>query len=79
MSKVSSAKIQMAESLLHTLIVELGPKDFAIALGNCNAHGEAFIAAGYERALLSDKDDSMLKAWHKAVEKLVKIGEEIEA
>lgn len=79
MSKVSSAKIQMAESLLHTLIVELGPKDFAIALGNCNAHGEAFIAAGYEYAVLHDRDDVMLQAWHKAVEKLVKIGEELES
>lgn len=78
MSKVSSAKIQMAESLLHTLIVELGPKDFAIALGNCNAHGEAFIAAGYEYAVKSDKDDLKLQAWHKAMGKLVKIGEEIE-
>lgn len=79
MSKVSSAKIQMAESLLHTLIVELGPKDFAIALGNCNAHGEAFIAAGYEYAVKSDKDDVKLQAWHKAVDKLVKIGEEVES
>ena len=79
MSKASSAKIRMVESLLHTLIVELGPKGFAIALGNCNAHGEAFIAAGYEYAVKSDKDDVKLQAWHKAVDKLVKIGDEVES
>lgn len=79
MSKVTIAKIGLAESLLHTLIVELGPKDFAIALGNCNAYGDAFVAAGYEYAVKSDKDNVKLKAWHKAVDKLVKIGKELES
>ena len=79
MSKVTTAQIGLAESLLHTLIVELGPKNFAIALGNCNAHGEAFIAAGYEYAMRSDKGDVILKAWYKTVGKLVKIGEELES
>lgn len=79
MSKVTTAQIGLAESLLYTLIVELGPKNFAIALGNCNAHGDAFIAAGYEYAMRSDKDDVILKAWHKTVGKLVKIGGEMES
>lgn len=79
MSKVTTAQIGLAEILLHTLIVELGPKNFAIALGNCNAHGDAFIAAGYEYAVKSDKDDLKLQAWHKAVDKLIKIGREVES
>jgi hypothetical protein len=66
--------LQVAEGMIKALIQEVGPRNFAIALGNSNCHGKAIKDAGYQWGLEADTDDSKLQAWHKAVDKLVKIG-----
>lgn len=76
-TKSDIAKIDMAESILKTLITELGPKNFAVALGNSNSHGDAFIKAGYEGAL-KNTDDILLNKWHDAVAQMVLVGEALE-
>ena len=55
MSKVNIALINMGETLITSLIQELGPHKFAIALSNANSHGKAFVDAGYEGALKRDE------------------------
>jgi hypothetical protein len=75
-TKSDIAKIDMAESILKALITELGPKNFAVALGNSNSHGAAFIKAGYEGALKNN--DVLLNKWHDAVAQMVLVGEQLE-
>lgn len=77
MSKVNIALINMGETLITSLIQELGPHKFAIALSNANSHGKAFVDAGYEGALKRD-DDVILNAWHKAVDDMIKLGKQLE-
>jgi hypothetical protein len=73
----TTAKLEMGEAILKSLIQELGPSGFAIALSNANCHGRAFEFAGYVRAL-ELSNDILLNQWHKAVDEMHLVGKKLE-
>lgn len=73
----TTAKLEMGETILKSLIQELGPSGFAIALSNANYHGEAFELAGYGKAL-EVSNDVLLQQWHKAVDEMHIVGKKLE-
>lgn len=73
----TTAKLEMGEAILKSLIQELGPSGFAIALSNANCHGRAFEFAGYGRAL-ELSNDILLNQWHKAVDEMHLVGKKLE-
>lgn len=72
-----TAKLEMGEAILKSLIQELGPSGFAVALSNANCHGKAFEFAGYGRAL-EVSNDVLLNQWHKAVDEMHLVGKKLE-
>ena len=73
----TTAKLEVAESILKTLIKSLGPSGFAVALSNANCHGKAFELAGYGKAL-ELSNDILLNQWHKAVDEMHLVGKKLE-
>jgi hypothetical protein len=73
----TTAKLDLAESILKSLIQELGPSGFAIALSNTNCHGKAFEIAGYGKAL-DVSNDVLLQRWHKAADEMHIVGKKLE-
>lgn len=74
---VKTTKLELAENVIQSLIQELGPVGFAVALSNANCHGEAFSRAGYEKALIKS-DDILLRRWHAAVDEMHVVSKKLE-
>ena len=73
----TTAKLEVAESIIKTLIQSLGPSGFAVALSNANCHGKAFELAGYGKAL-EVSNDVLLQQWHKAVDEMQIVARKLE-
>lgn len=58
--------IEMAEGILRSLIVGMGPTKFVAALNNVSAHGVVFEDADLEL----DDNDELLQAWFVGIEEL---------
>lgn len=66
--------IDMAEGILRSLIVGMGPTKFVAALNNVSAHGAVFEEANLEL----DDNDELLQAWFEGIEKLKATAKKIE-
>lgn len=74
---VPTSKLELAEAVIKSLIQELGPTGFAVALSNANCHGKAFELAGYGQALVVS-NDVLLNRWHKAADEMYTVGKKLE-
>ena len=74
LSKIETAKIDVAEGVLFSLIRDIGPSGFATALNNACCHGDVFCVDG--TAL--DDNDVLLGEWYEGIEKLLETAKRIE-
>ena len=61
--------LAITEAVLKSILQEIGPKNFSIALHNASVHGEVF-KENYSEYL--DDDDTFLKSWYEGIDQLNK-------
>ncbi len=66
----SSHQLTLAEAVLKSLLSELGPKGFAVALHNASQHGDCF-KENFSDFL--DENDDNLSIWYGGIEMMLDI------
>ena len=61
--------LAITESVLKSILQEIGPKNFAIALNNASAHG---IVLNENFSEYLDDDDKFLNQWYEGIDQLIK-------
>ena len=61
--------LAITESVLKSILQEIGPKNFAIALNNASAHGTV-LNENFSEYL--DDDDKFLNQWYEGIDQLIK-------
>ena len=61
--------LAITEAVLKSILQEIGPKNFAIALHNASVHGKVFKENFSEHL---DDDDTFLKTWYDGIDLLSK-------
>ena len=65
----SNPILAITEAVLKSILQEIGPKNFAIALHNASVHGDVFNENFFEYL---DDDDIFLKTWYEGIDLLRK-------
>lgn len=60
----TNPNLAITEAVLKSILQEIGPRDFAIALNNISCHGEVFQKNFSD---LLDDDDTFLREWYKGI------------
>ena len=61
--------LAITEAVLKSILQEIGPKNFSIALHNASVHGKVFKENFSEHL---DDDDMFLKSWYEGIDQLNK-------
>ncbi len=61
----SNPTLAITEAVLKSILQEIGPKNFAIALHNASVHGDVF-AENFSEYL--DDEDAFLKKWYEGLD-----------
>ena len=61
--------LTITEAVLKSILQEIGPKNFAIALHNASVHGDVFNENFFEYL---DDDDIFLTRWYEGIDQLNK-------
>ena len=61
--------LAITEAVLKSILQEIGPKNFAIALHNASVHGDVFNENFFEYL---DDDDIFLTRWYEGIDQLNK-------
>ena len=65
----SNPILAITEAVLKSILQEIGPKNFAIALHNASVHGDVFNENFFEYL---DDDDIFLTRWYEGIDQLNK-------
>ena len=65
----SNPTLAITEAVLKSILQEIGPKNFAIALHNASVHGDVFNENFFEYL---DDDDIFLTRWYEGIDQLNK-------